>query len=119
MLLFLDLSYYDAVRKGKMKTYDDLKEGIMHGAVKRIRPKMMTVMAAMMGLVPIMWSLGTGADMMKRIAAPMIGGLVTSFILELLVYPPIYALWKWHFEMKRGTVDVSKLPIPELKAHGG
>jgi Cu(I)/Ag(I) efflux system membrane protein CusA/SilA len=109
MLLFLDLSYYDAVRKGKMKTYDDLKEAIVHGAVKRIRPKMMTVMAAMMGLVPIMWSLGTGADMMKRIAAPMIGGLVTSFILELLVYPPIYAIWKW-----RGGVDVGKLPMPQL-----
>jgi Cu(I)/Ag(I) efflux system membrane protein CusA/SilA len=118
MLLFLDLSYYDAVRKGKMRTYDDLKEAIIHGAVKRIRPKMMTVVAAMMGLIPIMWSLGTGADMMKRIAAPMIGGLVTSFILELLVYPPIYAIWKWHFEMKRGTVDVSKLPIPELRGHG-
>jgi Cu(I)/Ag(I) efflux system membrane protein CusA/SilA len=117
MLLFLDLSYYDAVRNGKMKTYDDLKEAIIHGAVKRIRPKMMTVVAAMLGLVPIMWSLGTGADMMKRIAAPMIGGLVTSFILELLVYPPIYAIWKWNFEIKRGTVDVSKLPIPELKAH--
>jgi len=117
MLLFLDLSYHDAVRKGKMKTYEDLKEAIVHGAVKRIRPKMMTVAAAMMGLVPIMWSLGTGADMMKRIAAPMIGGLVTSFILELLVYPPIYAIWKWHFEMRRGSVDVSQLPIPELRGH--
>jgi Cu(I)/Ag(I) efflux system membrane protein CusA/SilA len=117
MLLFLDLSYYDAVRKGKMKTYDDLKEAIVHGAVKRIRPKMMTVMAAMMGLVPIMWSMGTGADMMKRIAAPLIGGLVTSFILELLVYPPIYAICKWRYEMKHGTVDVTKLPIPELRGH--
>jgi Cu(I)/Ag(I) efflux system membrane protein CusA/SilA len=117
MLLFLDLSYYDAVRAGKMKTYDDLREAIIHGAVKRIRPKMMTVMAAMMGLLPIMWSIGTGSDMMKRIAAPMIGGLVTSFILELLVYPPIYAIWKWNFEMKRGTVDVASLPIPELRSH--
>jgi Cu(I)/Ag(I) efflux system membrane protein CusA/SilA len=117
MLLFLDLSYYDAVRKEKMKTYEDLKQAIIHGAVKRIRPKMMTVAAAMMGLVPIMWSLGTGADMMKRIAAPIIGGLVTSFILELLVYPPIYAIWKWRYEMKHGTVDVSQLPIPELRGH--
>jgi Cu(I)/Ag(I) efflux system membrane protein CusA/SilA len=90
---------------------------VVHGAVKRIRPKMMTVVAAMMGLVPIMWSLGTGSDVMKRIAAPMIGGLVTSFLLELLVYPPIYAWWKWRFEMKRGAVDVSTLPIPELKGH--
>jgi Cu(I)/Ag(I) efflux system membrane protein CusA/SilA len=64
---------------------------------------MMTVMAAMFGLVPIMWSMGTGSDVMKRIAAPMIGGLVTSFILELLVYPPIFAIWRWNFEMKRGT----------------
>jgi Cu(I)/Ag(I) efflux system membrane protein CusA/SilA len=118
MLLFLDLSYYEAVRKGKMKTYEDLREAIIHGAVKRIRPKMMTVVAAMMGLLPIMWSLGTGADMMKRIAAPMIGGLVTSFILELLVYPPIYAIWKWRYEMKYGTVDVSQLPISGLRGHG-
>jgi Cu(I)/Ag(I) efflux system membrane protein CusA/SilA len=117
MLLFLDLSYYDAVRKGKMKTYDDLRNAIIHGAVKRIRPKMMTVVAAMLGLFPIMWSIGTGADMMKRIAAPMIGGLVTSFILELLVYPPIYAIWKWNFEMKRGTVDVATLPVPEQSGH--
>jgi Cu(I)/Ag(I) efflux system membrane protein CusA/SilA len=113
MLLFLDLSYADAVRQARMKCYDDLKQAIIHGAVKRIRPKLMTVVAAMMGLLPIMWSLGTGADMMKRIAAPMIGGLVTSFLLELLVYPPIYAIWKWHFVMKRGTVDVGKLAIPE------
>jgi Cu(I)/Ag(I) efflux system membrane protein CusA/SilA len=117
MLLFLDLAYYDAVRQGRMRTKGDLLEAIIHGAVKRIRPKMMTVAAAMMGLMPIMWSLGTGADMMKRVAAPMIGGLVTSFIMELLVYPPIYEFWKWNFEMKRGTVDVSTLPIPELRGH--
>jgi len=110
MLLFLDLSYHDAVRRGQMKTYDDLREAIVHGAVKRIRPKLMTVAAAMMGLMPIMWSIGTGADMMKRIAAPMIGGLVTSFMLELLVYPAVYAIWKWYFEMRRGTRDVSALP---------
>ena len=94
MLLFLDLSYNDAVRKGKMRNYEDLREAIIHGAVKRVRPKAMTVMAAMMGLLPIMWSMGTGADVMKRIAAPMIAGLVTSFLMELLVYPVIYALWK-------------------------
>jgi Cu(I)/Ag(I) efflux system membrane protein CusA/SilA len=117
MLLFLDLSYNDAIRRGKMKTYDDLKEAIIHGAVKRIRPKMMTVAAMFMGLIPIMWSMGAGADMMKRIAAPMIGGIFTSFILELLVYPPLYAIWKWKYEMKYGTVDVSKLLIPGLQKH--
>jgi Cu(I)/Ag(I) efflux system membrane protein CusA/SilA len=69
-------------------------------------------------LIPIMWSLGTGADMMKRVAAPMIGGLVTSFILELLVYPPIYAIWKWRYELKHGTVDASTIPIPQISGHG-
>ncbi len=94
MLLYLDLSYEAAVKAGKMNTKKDLEDSIIYGAVKRIRPKMMTVMCAMMGLMPIMWSMGTGADVMKRIAAPMIGGLVTSFIMELLVYPPIYSLWR-------------------------
>lgn len=94
MLLFLDLSHDEAKRKGKLSTLSDLKEAIVHGAVKRIRPKIMTVMATAMGLMPIMWSMGTGADVMKRIAAPMVGGLFTSFIMELLVYPAIYLLWK-------------------------
>jgi Cu(I)/Ag(I) efflux system membrane protein CusA/SilA len=94
MLLFLDLAYNDMVSQGRMRNFADLKEAIIHGAVKRIRPKMMTVMAMFMGLMPIMWSTGTGADMMRRIAAPMIGGILTSFILELLVYPPLYAMWR-------------------------
>jgi Cu(I)/Ag(I) efflux system membrane protein CusA/SilA len=111
MLLFLDLSYNEWVAKGKMKTWADLKEAIIHGAVKRIRPKMMTVMAMFMGLIPIMWAMGSGADMMKRIAAPMVGGIITSFALELLVYPPLYAIWKWRYEMKRGTVDVADLKL--------
>ncbi len=117
MLLFLDLSYYERVREGKMRTFSDLTEAIVHGAVKRIRPKMMTVGTSFIGLVPILWSIGTGADMMKRVAAPLMGGLFTSFLLELLVYPAIYAIWKWRYEMKQGTVDVSKLPIPELRGH--
>jgi Cu(I)/Ag(I) efflux system membrane protein CusA/SilA len=100
MLLFLDLSYEEAKREGRLKSLADLHEAIIHGAVKRIRPKMMTVAAASMGLMPIMWSIGTGADMMKRVAAPMVGGLFTSFILELLVYPAIYLLWKRHKELK-------------------
>ena len=94
MLLFLDLAYDDRVRAGAMRTEHDLEEAIVHGAVKRVRPKMMTVTAAFMGLLPIMWSVGAGADVMKRIAAPMVGGLVTSFALELLVYPVLYALWR-------------------------
>ncbi|MBI5244142.1 MAG: efflux RND transporter permease subunit [Elusimicrobia bacterium] len=117
MLLYLDMAYYDMVRQGRMRTEAELEEAVLHGAVKRVRPKMMTVACAFMGLLPIMWSLGTGADMMKRVAAPMIGGLFTSFLLELLVYPPIFYLWKWHHEMKKGAVDVSRLPIPGRHAH--
>jgi len=94
MLLFLDLSYDEAKASGRLQTLSNLDEAIIHGAVKRVRPKMMTVTAAMMGLMPIMWSMGAGADVMKRVAAPMVGGLVTSFLMELLVYPAIYLLWK-------------------------
>jgi Cu(I)/Ag(I) efflux system membrane protein CusA/SilA len=94
MLLFLDLSHDEYKAKGLLRTRADLREAIVHGAVKRVRPKAMTVFAAMLGLLPIMWSTGTGADVMKRIAAPMIGGLVTSFAMELLVYPAVYFLWK-------------------------
>ncbi len=94
MLLFLDLSYDERKRDGRLTDEPALVEAIIHGAVKRVRPKAMTVCAAMLGLLPIMWSVGTGADLMKRIAAPMVGGLVTSFAMELLVYPPIYLLWR-------------------------
>src|ERR1043166_3911015 len=100
MMLFLDLSYDEAKRAGKLRSMSELHEAIIHGAVKRIRPKMMTVMAAAMGLLPIMGSAGTGAARMKRVAAPMVGGLFTSFIMELLVYPAIYLLWKWRNEVK-------------------
>jgi Cu(I)/Ag(I) efflux system membrane protein CusA/SilA len=101
MLLYLDLAFHEAQAKGKMRTWNDLREAIVEGAVKRLRPKVMTVGVMFMGLVPIMWSTGAGADVMKRIAAPMIGGIFTSFILELVVYPAIYAIWKWHFEVKK------------------
>ncbi len=94
MLLFLELSYDEYKKAGKLASIPQLHEAIVHGAVKRIRPKMMTVMAASMGLMPIMWSVGTGADMMKRVAAPMVGGLFTSFAMELLVYPAIFLVWK-------------------------
>ena len=105
MLLFLDLAYDEAKRKGRMRSLADLHEAIIHGAVKRLRPKMMTVTAAMLGLMPIMWSIGTGADVMKRIAAPMVGGLATSFLLELLVYPPVYLLWRWHGEVRHAAAS--------------
>jgi Cu(I)/Ag(I) efflux system membrane protein CusA/SilA len=103
MLLFLDLAYDDAKKKGRLRSMAELHEAIVHGAVKRLRPKMMTVMSAMIGLMPIMWSIGTGSDVMKRIAAPMVGGLATSFLLELLVYPAVYLLWRWHTEVKHAA----------------
>jgi Cu(I)/Ag(I) efflux system membrane protein CusA/SilA len=100
MLLYLDLAYQDARQEGRLRSLADLQQTILVGAVKRIRPKFMTVACMFLGLVPIMWSAGTGADVMKRIAAPMIGGIFTSFLLELVVYPAIYEVWKWHFELK-------------------
>ncbi len=72
----------------------------MHGAAKRLRPKFMTVATTFIGFFPIMWATGTGSDVWKRIAAPMIGGIFTSFLLELIVYPAIYEIWKWHLEVK-------------------
>lgn len=100
MLLYLDIAYDDAKKNGRLRSLRDLQEAIQHGAVKRIRPKFMTVATMFVGLIPIMWATGTGADVMKRIAAPMIGGIFTSFILELVVYPAIYEVWKWHWEVK-------------------
>ena len=92
MLMYLDIEYEK--KKAKLRTESELIEVIYHGAVHRLRPKMMTVLAALCGLLPVMFSRGTGSDIMKAIAAPMVGGLVTSFLLELLIYPPIYFLWK-------------------------
>ncbi len=92
MLLYLDASYERFAKEGRLKTQVDLLHAIHDGAVKRIRPKMMTVAAAFIGLVPLLWAQGTGADVMRRLAAPMIGGLLISFIMELIVYPVIFRL---------------------------
>jgi Cu(I)/Ag(I) efflux system membrane protein CusA/SilA len=100
MLLFLDLSYEDFKRRGALNSLADLDEAVIHGAVKRARPKMMTVAAAFMGLLPILFSTSAGADVMKRVAAPMIGGLVTSFLLELLIYPVAFKMWKLRTDLK-------------------
>jgi Cu(I)/Ag(I) efflux system membrane protein CusA/SilA len=100
MLLYLDLAYNKARDEGRLRNLAELRRAILEGAVKRIRPKFMTAACMFTGLVPIMWSAGAGADVMKRIAAPMIGGIFTSFLLELIVYPAIYEVWKWRFELK-------------------
>jgi Cu(I)/Ag(I) efflux system membrane protein CusA/SilA len=96
MLLYLDLAYEEARRAGRLRNVSDLREAIVHGAAKRIRPKFMTVATMFVGLAPILWANGAGADVMKRIAAPMVGGIFTSFLLELAVYPAVYEVWKWH-----------------------
>src|SRR5438552_3008132 len=94
MLVYLDEAYERRTREGTMKTPQDLRDAVLEGAAQRVRPVMMTVSAIIGGLLPIMWTTGTGADVMKRIAAPMIGGMVTSTILTLLVIPVLYALWR-------------------------
>ncbi len=101
MMLYLNLAYEKAKKEGKLRSLKELQQAIHDGAVKRVRPKFMTVACMFLGLIPIMWSTGAGADVMKRIAAPMIGGIFTSFILELVVYPAIYEVWKWHSEVKK------------------
>jgi Cu(I)/Ag(I) efflux system membrane protein CusA/SilA len=101
MLLYLDIAYHRAQQEGRLLTYRDTEDAVMEGAVQRLRPKLMTVMAILVGLAPLMYGSGTGSEAMKRIAAPMVGGVITSFLLELFIYPSIYLLWKWHFEVKK------------------
>lgn len=102
MLLYLDLAYEDAARQGRMRTHDDLRKSILSGAAKRLRPKFMTFAVTCVGLLPVMWSNGTGSEVLKRIAGPMMGGIFTSFALELLVYPAVYELWRSRKLGRRG-----------------
>jgi Cu(I)/Ag(I) efflux system membrane protein CusA/SilA len=96
MLLYLNLAHKERTARGALRDRADLEDAIVEGAAHRIRPKMMTVCAILFGLLPILWGHGSGADIMRRIAAPMIGGVLTSFVLELVVYPAVYAWWKGH-----------------------
>lgn len=116
MLLYLDLAHDKAKRAGRLRNLADLQEVIIEGAVHRLRPKFMTVCTEAIGLLPIMWATGTGADVMKRIAAPIIGGVYTSFLLELLVYPAIYQVWRWDFGLKKTIAIPSEdavVPSPD------
>ncbi len=115
MLLYLDIAYEDWKRKGKMNSYADLAEAVDHGAVQRIRPKMMTVMATFFSLVPILWATGTGSDVMRRIAAPMVGGVFTSFVAELLVFPAIYFIWRG-IQLKKGPLFPGDEPAEDETA---
>jgi Cu(I)/Ag(I) efflux system membrane protein CusA/SilA len=94
MLVYLDEAYNRYQAEGRMNTQHDLFHAITEGAVQRVRPKLMTVMCILMGLLPLMWAHGSGADVMRRIAAPMIGGVITSSILTLEIVPAIYSLWR-------------------------
>jgi Cu(I)/Ag(I) efflux system membrane protein CusA/SilA len=116
MLLYLDHAYDRRRREGWMNSLDDLEAAVEEGAVQRVRPKMMTVMAILMGLLPIMWSAGTGSDVMKRIAAPMVGGIVTSFLLELLIYPAVYTIWKWRAEVRLAARQEAGVGPPKESA---
>jgi len=104
MLMYLDLAYEERVKAGRMRTWNDLVAAIHEGSVQRIRPTVMFVGTTFLALMPIMWSAAheSGADVMKRIAAPMVGGVFTSFIGVLVVFPVLFALWKWYVEMKEG-----------------
>jgi Cu(I)/Ag(I) efflux system membrane protein CusA/SilA len=94
MLLYLDLAYEDWKKSGRLKTATDLRDAIYHGAVRRLRPKVMTAAVIIAGLLPILWSHGAGADVMKRIATPMVGGVITSTLMNLIAYPAIYFVWR-------------------------
>jgi Cu(I)/Ag(I) efflux system membrane protein CusA/SilA len=94
MLLYLTLAHKKASQEGRLRDFGDLREAIVEGAARRIRPKLMTVLTTFIGLGPVMWSTGTGSDVMKRITAPMVGGVLTSFLLELTVYPALFAIWQ-------------------------
>lgn len=114
MLLYLDLAYEEAKRQGHLNNIAELTEAIVQGAAKRLRPKFMTFATMCLGLLPILWSTGTGSEVMKRIAAPMVGGIFTSFLLELLVYPAIYAVWRQR-SISRETEPVLVIAPVELK----
>jgi Cu(I)/Ag(I) efflux system membrane protein CusA/SilA len=111
MLLYLDLSYDDAKQRGRMQNLTELREAIVNGAAKRLRPKFMTFATTCIGLFPIMWAVGAGSDVMKRIAAPMVGGIFTSFLLELLVYPAIYEIWRSRSLPERNRSDEAPVPL--------
>ncbi len=116
MLLYLDNSYERFKAEGRMRNKDDLWHAVHDGAVKRIRPKTMTVAAAFIGLVPLLWATGTGADVMRRLAAPMLGGLFTSFLMELLIYPIIFFIAKG-LVMRREMAPAR--PLEPIAVSGG
>ena len=113
MLLYLTLSHRRWREQGRLQSFADLKEAIVEGAAQRIRPKLMTVLTDMIGLLPVLVATGTGSDLMKRIAAPLVGGITTSFLLELTVYPAIFAIWKGR-QLRREEAEPAGAPATAL-----
>ena len=109
MLIYLDHAWKARLSDGRTATLRDLYDAVVEGAVDRVRPKMMTVTAIMAGLLPILWGSGTGASVMKRIAAPMVGGMISSTVLTLVVIPAVYSLWK--------EVEVRRAGSPHMQPH--
>jgi Cu(I)/Ag(I) efflux system membrane protein CusA/SilA len=115
MVVYCDVAYRKALAEGRIRGFDDIVEATLEGAVQRVRPKLMTVATTMIGLVPLLWSQGAGADVMKRVAAPMVGGLFTSAFLTLEIIPVLYTWWRWH-EWKRSPAGSHPESAPALGA---
>jgi Cu(I)/Ag(I) efflux system membrane protein CusA/SilA len=105
MLAYLDEACKRRRTAGRLRTREDLIETVHQGAVERIRPMAMAGLANILGLIPVMWATGTGADVMKRLAAPMVGGVFSAMILTLFVVPSVYVMWRWWTENKRGRMS--------------
>jgi Cu(I)/Ag(I) efflux system membrane protein CusA/SilA len=114
MVLYLDLAWQKRVADGQMQNTGDLRTAVLAGAVRRIRPKFMTIATMFLGLLPILWSTGAGAEVMKRIAAPMVGGLATSFLMELIIYPVLYERWRSRTLLRAQPADESDCALVDV-----
>ena len=112
MVVYCDSAYHRRKAEGRIRSYDDIVEATLEGAVQRVRPKLMTVATMMIGLVPLLWSQGSGADVMKRVAAPMVGGLFTSAFLTLEIIPVVYTWWR-HAQLRREQLPVAANPVTD------
>jgi Cu(I)/Ag(I) efflux system membrane protein CusA/SilA len=117
MVVYCDVAYRKALTEGRIQGFDDIVEATLEGSVQRVRPKLMTVATMMIGLVPLFWSQGAGADVMKRVAAPMVGGLFTSAFLTLEIIPVVYTWWRWsEWKRSRGAAAAGDAPATALEA---
>jgi copper/silver efflux system protein len=113
MVVYCDVAYRKALAEGRIRGFDDIVEATLEGSVQRVRPKLMTVATMMIGLVPLLWSQGAGADVMKRVAAPMVGGLFTSAFLTLEIIPVVYTWWRWNQWRRGSPASAPAVPVVE------